>query len=282
MKKKWMFGSLITASLLSAALVACGSGDVVEPGELDEILLENISETLTSDLVNNAIKECKENPAECDASGVESNPPAEDDTPESSSSVEPANPETPESSSSVITPVVPGVSSSSVFVPVTPSSSSSVITPPVSSSSVVITPSSSSVVITPSSSSVVIMPSSSSVVITPSSSSVVAPSSSSVTPSSSSAGIVVGDDGNITDFSPSTNASLTAGTYSIAACNGKTGSQTIQIKADFENCWDAFADVTPNYWNNLPNNCNGQASVTFPATITVPAGGTLTMTGGCW
>ena len=74
------------------------------------------------------------------------------------------------------------------------------------------------------------------------------------------------------------NTTLEAGTHTIAKCNGYTGTKTTQITASFANCWDAFSATTgAGYWNNMTGNCNGQASVTYPVTVTVPSGGTLTL-----
>lgn len=74
------------------------------------------------------------------------------------------------------------------------------------------------------------------------------------------------------------NTTLEAGPHTIAKCNGATGSKTTQIKANFADCWDAFsAKSGAGYWNNAPGNCDGTASVTYPVTVTVPDGGTLTL-----
>ena len=74
------------------------------------------------------------------------------------------------------------------------------------------------------------------------------------------------------------NTTLEAGTHTIAKCNGYTGTKTTQITASFANCWGAFSATTgAGYWNNMTGNCNGQASVTYPVTVTVPSGGTLTL-----
>ena len=71
---------------------------------------------------------------------------------------------------------------------------------------------------------------------------------------------------------------LSAGTYTIAKCKGNTGSMNTQISANFVDCWNAFSSKSSEgYWNNAVNNCNGQAVVSFPVTVTVPAGGTLNL-----
>ena len=78
------------------------------------------------------------------------------------------------------------------------------------------------------------------------------------------------------------NTKLDAGTYTIAQCNGNTGTVHTQIKAGFANCWNAFSSATnAGYWNNQTGNCDGEAVVSFPVTVTVPAGQTLTLS-NCW
>lgn len=78
------------------------------------------------------------------------------------------------------------------------------------------------------------------------------------------------------------NVSLSAGTYTISKCKGATGSLHTQIKANFVNCWDAFsAKSNSGYWNNRPEQCDGEAVVSFPVTLTVPAGKTVTLS-NCW
>ncbi len=74
------------------------------------------------------------------------------------------------------------------------------------------------------------------------------------------------------------NYTLNPGKYTLEKCNGMTGTKTTQITASFANCWDAFSATTgAGYWNNVTGNCNGYASVTYPVTVTVPSGGTLTL-----
>ena len=104
------------------------------------------------------------------------------------------------------------------------------------------------------------------------SSSSAAPSSSSTAPASSASGggtpVANWENGN----------ELSAGTYTIAKCKGNTGSMNTQISANFVDCWNAFSSKSSEgYWNNAVNNCNGQAVVSFPVTVTVPAGGTLNL-----
>ena len=192
MKKKWLLGILTAGTLIGAGLVACGSGSVEAPGDLDEMYVDTFVENINGE-VDKAIDACENDPM-CASSlpsvnGGSSNDDKEDEKedekPESSSSVE-----TPVESSSAEAPLPTPLSSSVVDVPpgAVPQSSSSVDIPPgavspvLSSSSVAVkptpTPSSSSVAVTPtptpSSSSVAVTPSSSSVAVTPSSSSVAA------------------------------------------------------------------------------------------------------------
>ena len=181
----------------------------------------------------------------------------------------------PESSSSVI------VQSSSAIVP----SSSSVVPKSSSSSGCKMNPmtgemecSSSSV--TPSSSSVV--PSSSSIV--PSSSSVIPQSSSSVEPPPESSSSEEPSGPTVIDnFSPSESYSLRAGSYELQKCNNKTGTQILQIKTNFGDCFGIFDGAQVNqYWNNSSTQCEGEGRVSFPVTITIPDGGSLTIRNGCW
>ena len=182
----------------------------------------------------------------------------------------------PVSSSSIV------IQSSSAIVP----SSSSVVPKSSSSSGCKMNPmtgemecSSSSV--TPSSSSVV--PSSSSIV--PSSSSVIPQSSSSVEESSSS----VGPSGPtvVDNFVPSDSYKLSAGAYELQKCNGKTGSQRLQVEATFGNVWTVFgagvSDPTnPSYyWYNTDGGSGGETQVVFPVTVEITTG-TITIKGGCW
>jgi hypothetical protein len=171
MKKKWLLGILTAGTLIGAGLVACGSGSVEAPGDLDEMYVDTFVENINGE-VDKAIDACENDPM-CASSlpsvnGGSSNDEKEDEKPESSSSVE-----TPVESSSAEAPLPTPLSSSVVDVPpgAVPQSSSSVDIPPGAVSPVV---SSSSVAVSPTPT-----PSSSSVAVTPSSSSV-APSSSSV------------------------------------------------------------------------------------------------------
>lgn len=126
-----------------------------------------------------------------------------------------------------------------------------------------------------------ITPSSSSVV-PPSSSSVVPPSSSSVVSSSSQNGPTVVD-----NFVPSDSYKLSAGAYELRQCNGKTGSQRLQVEATFGNAWTVFgagvSDPTnPSYyWYNTDGGSGGETQVVFPVTVEITTG-TMTIKGGCW
>lgn len=116
--------------------------------------------------------------------------------------------------------------------------------------------------------------------VVPSSSSVFPPSSSSVEPPplSSSSNVTV-----LENFSPNESTSLAAGSYELQKCNGKTGSQTIQIRTNFGDCFNIFEGAQVNqYWNNSSTQCEGQGNISFPITFTVPEGGTLTIRNGCW
>ena len=183
MKKKWLLGILTAGTLIGAGLVACGSGSVEAPGDLDEMYVDTFVENINGE-VDKAIDACENDPmcasslpsVNGGSSNDEKEDEKEDEKPESSSSVE-----TPVESSSAEAPLPTPLSSSVVDVPpgAVPQSSSSVDIPPgavspvVSSSSVAVTPTP-----TPSSSSVAVTPtptpSSSSVAVTPSSSSVAA------------------------------------------------------------------------------------------------------------
>lgn len=116
--------------------------------------------------------------------------------------------------------------------------------------------------------------------VVPSSSSVIPPSSSSVEPPppSSSSNVTV-----LENFSPNESTSLAAGSYELQKCNGKTGSQTIQIRTNFGDCFNIFEGAQVNqYWNNSSTQCEGQGNISFPITFTVPEGGALTIRNGCW
>ena len=218
MNKKWLLGILAAGSLIGAGFVACGSGSIEAPGDLDEMYVDTFVENINGE-VDKAIDACENDPM-CASSlpsvnGGSSNDDKEDEKedekPESSSSVE-----TPVESSSAEAPLPTPLSSSVVDVPpgAVPQSSSSVDIPPgavspvVSSSSVAVTPTP-----TPSSSSVAVTPTP-----TPSSSSVaVTPSSSSVAPSSSS--VAAGGESGAKEIS-GTAVSFTSGECGTASMAG--------------------------------------------------------------
>ena len=181
MNKKWLLGILAAGSLIGAGFVACGSGSIEAPGDLDEMYVDTFVENINGE-VDKAIEACEGDPM-C-ASGLPSVAPSssskKEETPESSS----ATTEAPASSAATVNPGPTPIVSSSSAVDIPPGavvqSSSSVDIPPgavspiPSSSSAAVTPtptpSSSSVAVTPSSSSVAVKPSSSSVAVTSSSS----------------------------------------------------------------------------------------------------------------
>jgi hypothetical protein len=216
MNKKWLLGILAAGSLIGAGFVACGSGSIEAPGDLDEMYVDTFVENINGE-VDKAIEACESDPM-C-ASGLPSVAPSssskKEETPESSS----ATTEAPASSAATVNPGPTPIVSSSSAVDIPPGavvqSSSSVDIPPGAVSPI---PSSSSVVVTPtptpSSSSVA--PSSSSVA--PSSSSVaVTPSSSSVAPSSSS--VAAGGESGAKEIS-GTAVSFTNGECGIASMAG--------------------------------------------------------------
>ena len=262
MKKKWLLGILTAGTLIGAGLVACGSGSVEAPGDLDEMYVDTFVENINGE-VDKAIDACENDPM-CASSlpsvnGGSSNDDKEDEKedekPESSSSVE-----TPVESSSAEAPLPTPLSSSVVDVPpgAVPQSSSSVDIPPgavspvVSSSSVAVTPTP-----TPSSSSAVVnptpTPSSSSVVVTPTPT----PSSSSVavtpTPSSSSAAV-----GGGADLLGETNVAFTSGDCKVVSTSGYTEAYLI-----FDHGWQSSSctvTVTVNgtaLAAQTPENCGG-------------------------
>ena len=261
MKKKWLLGILTAGTLIGAGLVACGSGSVEAPGDLDEMYVDTFVENINGE-VDKAIDACENDPM-CASSlpsvnGGSSNDDKkdekEDEKTESSSSVE-----TPVESSSAEAPLPTPLSSSVVDVPpgAVPQSSSSVDIPPgavspvLSSSSVAVTPTP-----TPSSSSVAVKPSSSSVAVTPSSSSVaVTPSSSSVavTPSSSSVAA-----GGGADILGETNVAFTSGDCKVVATSGYT-----EAYLNFDHGWQSSSctvTVTVNgsaLAAQTPENCGG-------------------------
>ena len=275
MKKKWLLGILTAGTLIGAGLVACGSGSVEAPGDLDEMYVDTFVENINGE-VDKAIDACENDPM-CASSlpsvnGGSSNDDKEDEKPESSSSVE-----TPVESSSAEAPLPTPtpLSSSVVDVPpgAVPQSSSSVDIPPgavspvVSSSSVAVTPTP-----TPSSSSVAVTPtptpSSSSVAVTPSSSSVAVTSSSSaaapVVDPSGATEIVLNYDGALTE--------LSAGKYALTSTNQWSGSLACEASTPTTVTVDGVEATIGTSLNNV-----GNAKPTAQNTVIliVPEGATI-------
>ena len=234
MKKKWLLGILTAGTLIGAGLVACGSGSVEAPGDLDEMYVDTFVENINGE-VDKAIDACENDPM-CASSlpsvnGGSSNDDKEDEKedekPESSSSVE-----TPVESSSAEAPLPTPLSSSVVDVPpgAVPQSSSSVDIPPGAVSPVL---SSSSVAVTPTPT-----PSSSSVAVTPSSSSVAA--------------------GGGADILGETNVAFTSGDCKVVATSGYT-----EAYLNFDHGWQSSSctvTVTVNgsaLAAQTPENCGG-------------------------
>lgn len=225
MNKKWLLGILAAGSLIGAGFVACGSGSIEAPGDLDEMYVDTFVENINGE-VDKAIEACESDPM-C-ASGLPSVAPSssskKEETPESSS----ATTEAPASSAATVNPGPTPIVSSSSAVDIPPGavvqSSSSVDIPPgavspvLSSSSVAVTPTP-----TPSSSSVAVKPSSSSVAVTPSSSSVAVTSSSSAAAGGGESG-----------------AKEISGT-AVSFTSGECGSVTMTGNLRFEHGWQANA-----------------------------------------
>jgi len=255
MNKKWLLGILAAGSLIGAGFVACGSGSIEAPGDLDEMYVDTFVENINGE-VDKAIEACESDPM-C-ASGLPSVAPSssskKEETPESSS----ATTEAPASSAATVNPGPTPIVSSSSAVDIPPGavvqSSSSVDIPPGAVSPI---PSSSSVAVTPtptpSSSSVA--PSSSSVAVKPSSSSVaVTPSSSSVAPSSSSVAAGGGEENLLGE----TNVAFTSGDCKIVSTSGYT-----EAYLNFDHGWQSSSctvTVTVNgtaLAAQTPENCGG-------------------------
>lgn len=277
MKKKWLLGILTAGTLIGAGLVACGSGSVEAPGDLDEMYVDTFVENINGE-VDKAIDACENDPM-CASSlpsvnGGSSNDEKEDEKenekPESSSSVE-----TPVESSSAEAPLPTPLSSSVVDVPpgAVPQSSSSVDIPPGAVSPI---PSSSSVAVTPtptpSSSSVAVTPtptpSSSSVAVTPSSSGVAVTSSSSaaapVVDPSGATEIVLNYDGALTE--------LSAGKYALTSTNQWSGSLACEASTPTTVTVDGVEATIGTSLNNV-----GNAKPTAQNTVIliVPEGATI-------
>ncbi len=72
---------------------------------------------------------------------------------------------------------------------------------------------------------------------------------------------------------------LTGGkTYEIQKCRDYTSAAFQIIAVGFENCLANISTSTPNYWSNTATECRGEVSSSFPLTITVPEGATVTIT----
>lgn len=271
MNKKWLLGLLTAGSLLGAGLVACGSGSIEAPGDLDEMYVDTFVENINAE-VDKAIEACEGDP-NC-ANGLPSESPSsssEEEAPESSSATE--TPTDPGSTETPTTPEVTPTSSSSVDVPpgaVTQSSSSveippGAVSPTVSSSSVaVVTPtvsSSSAAVVTPTVSS------SSAQTVTPSSSAAVVASSSSaaiVVDPSGATEIVLNYDGALTE--------LSAGKYALTSTNQWSGSLACQASTATTVTVDGVEATIGTSLNNV-----GNAKPTAQNTVIliVPEGATI-------
>ena len=272
MNKKWLLGILAAGSLIGAGFVACGSGSIEAPGDLDEMYVDTFVENINGE-VDKAIEACESDPM-C-ASGLPSVAPSssskKEETPESSS----ATTEAPASSATTVNPGPTPIVSSSSAVDIPPGavvqSSSSVDIPPgavspvLSSSSVAVTPTP-----TPSSSSVA--PSSSSVAVTPtptpSSSSVAVTSSSSVAAPvvdpSGATEIVLNYDGALTE--------LSAGKYALTSTNQWSGSLACEASTPTTVTVDGVEATIGTSLNNV-----GNAKPTAQNTVIliVPEGATI-------
>lgn len=270
MNKKWLLGILAAGSLIGAGFVACGSGSIEAPGDLDEMYVDTFVENINGE-VDKAIEACESDPM-C-ASGLPSVAPSssskKEETPESSS----ATTEAPASSAATVNPGPTPIVSSSSAVDIPPGavvqSSSSVDIPPgavspvLSSSSVAVTPTP-----TPSSSSVAVKPSSSSVAVTPSSSSVAVTSSSSaaapVVDPSGATEIVLNYDGALTE--------LSAGKYALTSTNQWSGSLACEASTPTTVTVDGVEATIGTSLNNV-----GNAKPTAQNTVIliVPEGATI-------
>lgn len=270
MNKKWLLGILAAGSLIGAGFVACGSGSIEAPGDLDEMYVDTFVENINGE-VDKAIEACESDPM-C-ASGLPSVAPSssskKEETPESSS----ATTEAPASSATTVNPGPTPIVSSSSAVDIPPGavvqSSSSVDIPPgavspvLSSSSVAVTPTP-----TPSSSSVAVKPSSSSVAVTPSSSSVAVTSSSSaaapVVDPSGATEIVLNYDGALTE--------LSAGKYALTSTNQWSGSLACEASTPTTVTVDGVEATIGTSLNNV-----GNAKPTAQNTVIliVPEGATI-------
>lgn len=252
MNKKWLLGILAAGSLIGAGFVACGSGSIEAPGDLDEMYVDTFVENINGE-VDKAIEACESDPM-C-ASGLPSVAPSssskKEETPESSS----ATTEAPASSATTVNPGPTPIVSSSSAVDIPPGavvqSSSSVDIPPGAVSPVL---SSSSVAVTPTPT-----PSSSSVAVT-SSSSVAAP----VVDPSGATEIVLNYDGALTE--------LSAGKYALTSTNQWSGSLACEASTPTTVTVDGVEATIGTSLNNV-----GNAKPTAQNTVIliVPEGATI-------
>ncbi|GEM_PF-4617191 len=88
MKKQWLFGLLTASAMISAGLVACGSGDIAKPGEYDEAFLADVG--AESGPINKIIGDAEKDYAACLSSGACEARPVEPKEESSSSTEVPA------------------------------------------------------------------------------------------------------------------------------------------------------------------------------------------------
>lgn len=271
---------LTTSSSSEETLGSSSSEETAASSSSSEEVLSSSQEITSSDAVSSS----SEKPAESSSSEKPTESSSSEKPVESSSSekpVESSSSEVVAPSSSSEKPVEsssskePEVSSSSEK----PQESSSSEKPVESSSSEKPVESSSSEEVAPSSSSEKPVESSSSEEQQEESSSSEEQSSSSEEVSSSSEDVSSssGEEESIENAQDGT--VLTGGkTYEIQKCRGYT-SAAFQITAvGFKNCLANISTNTPNYWSNTATECRGEVSSSFPLTMTVPEGATVTIT----
>ncbi len=91
-----------------------------------------------------------------------------------------------------------------------------------------------------------------------------------------------GDSGDVTIIETFTNATYSAGKYTIKTCSGNVGQKTIQTDSGSSTDCNTWIEGSPSWSAGPWNTCNGQILVTFPMTFTVPEGGSIKMSGNCW
>ena len=91
-----------------------------------------------------------------------------------------------------------------------------------------------------------------------------------------------GDSGDVTIIETFTNATYSAGRYTIKTCSGNVGQKTIQTDSGSSTDCNTWIEGSPSWSAGPWNTCNGQILVTFPMTFTVPEGGSIKMSGNCW